>query len=45
MWSGFNQLTPAIEKGAGIKILAGALNLASLAVYSANPAVENRRRI
>ena len=37
MWSGFNQLTPAIEKGAKIKILAGALNLASLALYSANP--------
>lgn len=40
MWSGFNQLTPAIEKGAKIKILAGALNLASLALYSANPAVK-----
>jgi ABC-type nitrate/sulfonate/bicarbonate transport system substrate-binding protein len=38
-WSGFSQLTPAIEKGGQIKILAGALNLASLALYSANPAV------
>jgi ABC-type nitrate/sulfonate/bicarbonate transport system substrate-binding protein len=33
--SGFNQLTPAIERGARIKILAGALNLPSLAMYSA----------
>jgi ABC-type nitrate/sulfonate/bicarbonate transport system substrate-binding protein len=40
MWSGFNQLTPAIEKGARIKILAGALNLASMALYSGNPAVK-----
>lgn len=40
LWSGFNQLTPAIEKGAKIKILAGALNLPSLALYSANPAVK-----
>lgn len=37
--TGFNQLTPAIEKGAKIRILAGALNLPSLCVYSANPAV------
>jgi NitT/TauT family transport system substrate-binding protein len=35
MWSGFNQLTPAIEKGAKLKILAGALNLPSLVFYSA----------
>jgi ABC-type nitrate/sulfonate/bicarbonate transport system substrate-binding protein len=34
MWSGFNQLIPAIEKGARLKILAGALNLPSLAIYS-----------
>src|SRR5947209_4006969 len=34
MWSGFNQLTPAIEKGATLKILAGALNIPSLAIYS-----------
>jgi ABC-type nitrate/sulfonate/bicarbonate transport system substrate-binding protein len=33
-FSGFNQLTPAIERGADIKILAGALNIASLAMYS-----------
>lgn len=33
-WSGFNQLLPAIEKGAKIKILAGSLNLPSLAIYS-----------
>jgi NitT/TauT family transport system substrate-binding protein len=39
MWSGFNQLTPAIEKGAKIKILAGALNLPSLAMYSAKPEI------
>jgi NitT/TauT family transport system substrate-binding protein len=37
MWSGFNQLTPAIERGARLKILAGALNLPSLAMYSAQP--------
>jgi ABC-type nitrate/sulfonate/bicarbonate transport system substrate-binding protein len=41
MWSGFNQLTPAIEKGARIKILAGALNLPSLALYSGNPTVKS----
>ena len=34
MWSGFNQVPPAIEKGAKLKILAGALNLAPLALYS-----------
>lgn len=39
--SGFNQLLPAIEKGAKLKILAGALNLPSLAVYSANPNVKS----
>lgn len=33
-WSGFNQLIPAIEKSAKIKILAGSLNLPSLAFYS-----------
>jgi ABC-type nitrate/sulfonate/bicarbonate transport system substrate-binding protein len=41
IWSGFSQLTPAIEKGAQIRILAGALNLASLALYSSNPAVRS----
>src|SRR5579872_4223405 len=41
--TGFNQLTPAIEKGAQIRILAGALNLPSLCVYSANSAVETVR--
>jgi len=39
--SGFNQLTPAIERGAKIKILAGALNLPSLAMYSARPDVQH----
>ena len=39
MWSGFNQLTPAIERGARLKILAGALNLPSLAMYSAKPEI------
>ena len=34
-FSGFNQLIPAIEKGAPVKILAGALNLATLAMYTA----------
>ena len=34
-FSGFNQLIPAIEKGAAVKILAGALNLPTLAMYSA----------
>lgn len=38
-WSGFNQLTPAIERGAKIKILAGALNLASQAMYSSRPQI------
>lgn len=41
MWSGFDQLTSAIEKGAKLKILAGALNLPSLALYSANPRVKS----
>lgn len=40
-WSGFNQLTPAIEKGARIKILAGALDLASLCMYSAKPEIRS----
>jgi ABC-type nitrate/sulfonate/bicarbonate transport system substrate-binding protein len=39
MWSGFNQLTPAIERGAKLKILAGALNLPSLTMYSAKPEI------
>lgn len=39
--SGFNQLLPAIERGANLKILAGALELPSLAFYSANPAVKS----
>lgn len=40
MWSGFNQVIPAIAKGAGIKILAGALSVPSLAVYSSRPEVK-----
>ena len=40
MWSGFNQLTPAIEKGATLKILAGALNIPSLAIYSKMPDIK-----
>lgn len=40
IFSGFNQVTPAIEKGAKIKILAGALNVASLCMYSANPRIK-----
>ena len=39
-WSGFNQLTPAIERGAKIKILAGALSLADLAMYSGHPEIK-----
>ena len=38
-WSGFNQVTPAIERGAAVKILAGSLNLPSLSMYSAEPEV------
>ena len=34
IYSGFSQLIPAIERGAKVKILAGALNVASLAMYS-----------
>jgi ABC-type nitrate/sulfonate/bicarbonate transport system substrate-binding protein len=34
IWSGFNQVIPAIARGARLKILAGALNLATLAMYS-----------
>lgn len=40
MGSGFSQLTPAIERGARLKILAGALNLPSLAMFSAKPEVK-----
>lgn len=40
MWSGFNQVVPAIAKGAQIKILAGALNVPSLAVYSRRPEIK-----
>ena len=39
MWSGFNQVPPAIEKGAKLKILAGALNLAPLALYSKDKSI------
>lgn len=39
--TGFNQLAPAIEKGAKIRLLAGALNLPSLCMYSADPAVRS----
>lgn len=37
--SGFNQVTPAIARGAPLKIVAGALNLCSLAMYSAKPGI------
>jgi len=40
-WSGFNQLMPAIEKGAMIKLLAGALTLPSLCMYSAKPEIRS----
>lgn len=40
MGSGFSQLTPAIERGARLKILAGALNLPSLAMFSAKAEVK-----
>jgi ABC-type nitrate/sulfonate/bicarbonate transport system substrate-binding protein len=39
--SGFNQLTPAIEKGAGVKIISGGLDLPSVCLYSANPSVKS----
>lgn len=38
-WSGFNQVVPAIEKGARLKILAGGLTLPSLAMYSGRPEI------
>jgi len=41
MWSGFNQLLPAIEKGARLRILAGALSLPSLAIYSRRPDIKS----
>ena len=34
MWSGFNQIPPAVEKGGKLKILGGALSLSSLVIYS-----------
>jgi ABC-type nitrate/sulfonate/bicarbonate transport system substrate-binding protein len=40
MWSGFNQVTPAIQRGAKLKILAGALSLPSLALYSGRPEIQ-----
>ena len=39
--SGFNQLTPAIEKGASVKIISGGLLLPSVCLYSANPSVKS----
>ena len=39
IFSGFNQVTPAIERGGALKILAGALNLATLVMYSGQPNV------
>lgn len=42
-WSGFNQLLPAIEKGAKVKILAGSLNLPSLALYSGRSGIQQVR--
>ena len=41
IWSGFNQVIPAIGRGARLKILAGALNLATLAMYSSRPDIRN----
>ena len=41
IWSGFNQVIPAIGQGAKLKILAGALNLATLAMYSSRPDIRN----
>jgi ABC-type nitrate/sulfonate/bicarbonate transport system substrate-binding protein len=41
IYSGFNQLTPAIERGAGVKILAGALNLPSVAMFSGRPNIQH----
>ncbi|MFZ0553126.1 MAG: ABC transporter substrate-binding protein [Steroidobacteraceae bacterium] len=38
--SGFNQVTPAIAKGAPLKILAGGLTLSSLAMYSSRPDIQ-----
>jgi ABC-type nitrate/sulfonate/bicarbonate transport system substrate-binding protein len=35
--TGFNQLPPAIANGARLKIIAGAMNLCSLAMFSAKP--------
>ncbi len=39
MCAGFNQVPPAIARGAGLKIVAGALTLTSLAMYSGNPGI------
>lgn len=39
--SGFTQLTPAIEKGASVKIVSGGLSLPSVCLYSANPSVKS----
>jgi ABC-type nitrate/sulfonate/bicarbonate transport system substrate-binding protein len=41
IFSGFNQVTPAIERGAQLKILAGALNLATLVMYSGQPNINH----
>jgi len=40
IYSGFNQLTPALERGAPLKILAGALNLPSVAMFSGHPNIQ-----
>jgi ABC-type nitrate/sulfonate/bicarbonate transport system substrate-binding protein len=39
MWSGFNQLTPAIERGAKLKIVAGALSLSSMCIFTKNDSI------
>lgn len=40
LMSGFGQIFPAIERGADLRLIGGAINLPVLALYSGNPAIK-----
>lgn len=41
IWSGFNQVPPAVARGARLKVLAGGLMLSSLCMFSGRPNVRS----
>ena len=45
MLTGFGQIFPAIENGAGVKLIAGALQPPDVVIYSGNPAVKTLKDI